>query len=51
MHKYAFVSKSQKWNTFLLAYLSVLTLKYDFKKYDKYAFEKYDVFENRSTFL
>ena len=30
-------------------YLSVLTLKYDFIKYDKYAFEKYNLFENTST--
>ena len=26
-------------------------LKYDFLKYDKYAFEKYEVFENTNTFL
>ena len=29
----------------------VLTHKYDFIKYDKYAFEKYNLFENTSTFL
>ena len=26
-------------------------LKYDFLKYDKYAFEKYDIFENMNTFF
>ena len=29
----------------------ILTLKYDYKKYIKYAFPKYVIFENTSTFL
>ena len=44
------VAKSYK-KYVLWANLDLLMLKYDFIKYDKYTFEKYDVFENTSTFL
>ena len=50
MHKHAFVSKSLKVK-YVFVGVFKRTIKYDFIKYDKYVFEKYDVFENTSTFL
>ena len=50
MHKYAYVCKGLIVKYGLLLYFVELTLKYDLQKYEKYAFEKYDEFENTSMF-
>ena len=43
MHKNAFVSKIIKVKYIFVSVFCQLTLKYDFIKYDKYAFQKYVV--------
>ena len=48
MHRYAYVYLK---NTFLSHILSYLRLNTITKKYVKYAFPKYTIFENMSTFL
>ena len=51
MHKYAYVCKGLLVKYILKIYFVVLMLKHDYKKYVKYTFPKYVVFESMSMFF